>query len=101
MNGKVTLLKVRVLRMGYPIYLGHRDNSLFWPFFKKKYFCLSWIFVAMSRLSLVAVQGLLLLWCMGLIVPPYAEFSQTRDRTCAPCIGRQILNHWTTYREVL
>ena len=25
--------------------------------------------------------------------------SPTRDRTCIPCIGRQILNHWTT-REV-
>ena len=22
--------------------------------------------------------------------------SLTRDRTCVPCIGRQILNHWTT-----
>ena len=22
------------------------------------------------------------------------ESSQTRDQTCAPCIGRQILNHW-------
>ena len=25
--------------------------------------------------------------------------SLTRDQTCVPCIGRQILNHWTT-REV-
>ena len=25
--------------------------------------------------------------------------SPTRDRTCVPCIGRRILNHWTT-REV-
>ena len=24
------------------------------------------------------------------------ESSQARDRTGAPCIGRQILNHWTT-----
>ena len=24
------------------------------------------------------------------------ESSQTRARTCVPCIGRQILNHWTT-----
>ena len=22
--------------------------------------------------------------------------SQTRDRTCVPCVGRQIPNHWTT-----
>ena len=27
------------------------------------------------------------------------EFSQTRDQTHVPCIGRQILYHWTT-REV-
>ena len=27
------------------------------------------------------------------------ESSQTRDRTCVPCIDRQILNHWIT-REV-
>ena len=26
--------------------------------------------------------------------------SWVRDRTCALCIGRQMLNHWTT-REVL
>ena len=26
-------------------------------------------------------------------------FSQARDQTCDPCIGRQILNYWTT-REV-
>ena len=25
--------------------------------------------------------------------------SPTRDQTCVPCIGRQILNHWTA-REV-
>ena len=28
------------------------------------------------------------------------ETSQRRDRTCVPCIGRKILNHWTT-REAL
>ena len=27
------------------------------------------------------------------------EFSQTRDRTHVPCIGRQILNHWTTRKS--
>ena len=25
--------------------------------------------------------------------------SPTRDQTCVPCIGRQILNHWTTREE--
>ena len=36
---------------------------------------------------------------MGLVALRHVEFSQTRDQTCVPCIGRQILNHWTT-REV-
>ena len=38
--------------------------------------------------------------CLGLVAPRHVGFSQTRDRTRVPCIGRQILNHWTT-REVL
>ena len=29
----------------------------------------------------------------------HAKSFQTRDRTYIPCVGRQILNHWTT-REV-
>ena len=37
---------------------------------------------------------------MGLVAPWHVESSQTRGRTYVPCIGRQILNHWTT-REVL
>ena len=32
----------------------------------------------------------------GLVAPLHAEASQTRDQTHVPCIGRQILNHWTT-----
>ena len=35
----------------------------------------------------------------GLSCPQHVDSSQTRDRTCVLCIGRQILNHWTT-REV-
>ena len=35
----------------------------------------------------------------GLNYPEAGESSQTRDRTRVPCIGRQILNQWTT-REV-
>ena len=27
------------------------------------------------------------LWCIGLVAPWHVEFSQTRDRTCVPCIG--------------
>ena len=36
---------------------------------------------------------------MGLVALWHVGSSRTRDRTCVPCIGRQILNHWTT-REV-
>ena len=32
----------------------------------------------------------------GLAAPWYVGSSQTRDRTCVPCVGRHILNHWTT-----
>ena len=36
---------------------------------------------------------------MDLAAPWHVGSSWTRDRTCVPCIGRQILNHWTI-REV-
>ena len=36
---------------------------------------------------------------MGLVASVNVESSQTRDQTHVPCIGRRILNHWTT-REV-
>ena len=39
------------------------------------------------------------LWPMGLVALWHVESSQTRDGTCVPWNGRQILNHWTT-REV-
>ena len=35
------------------------------------------------------------LWCTGSVSPHVGSF-QTRDRACAPCTDRQILNHWTT-----
>ena len=35
----------------------------------------------------------------GLVAPRHVESSRTRDQTRVPCIGRWILNHWTT-REV-
>ena len=34
-----------------------------------------------------------------LVALQYVGSSWTRDPNCAPCVGRQILNHWTT-REV-
>ena len=39
------------------------------------------------------------LWRTGLVAPLHVGYSQTRDRTCVPCIGRWILNHCAT-REV-
>ena len=33
------------------------------------------------------------LWHMGQGVPRYVEFSQIRDETCVPCIGRWNLYH--------
>ena len=46
------------------------------------------------------VRRLQQLWLIGLAALQRAESSLTRDQTHVPCIGRQILNHWTT-REVL
>ena len=38
-----------------------------------------------------------LLWHMGLVAGWHMESSWTRGRTRVPCIGRQVLNHWTTW----
>ena len=35
----------------------------------------------------------------SLVAPWQVEFSWNRDRACVLCIGKQVLNHWTT-REV-
>ena len=88
---------------------------------------LYWIFMAVCRLSLVAMhEGLLsncgawtshcscffccgaqalgcvgsvVVWLPGLVASRQVESSRKRDETCVPCSGRQIPNHWTT-REV-
>ena len=36
------------------------------------------------------------LWPMGLVAPWHVESSRSSDWTCVRCIGRWILNHWTT-----
>ena len=36
------------------------------------------------------------LWLTGPVAPRHVGSSQTRARTRAPCIGRQILNHCAT-----
>ena len=80
---------------------------------------LCWVLVAVWGLSLFAVSmgfslqwrlllqstgyrtwGLRWFWSMGLVVRRHVGSSQTRDQTYVFCIGRWILNHWTT-REVL
>ena len=87
------------------------------------FFWLCWLFVATHKLSVVAasgdcslgcgagfsLQGLLLLQSTGSTVGglsscgtgPWLLHSMwnppcTRDQTRVPCVGRQILNHWTT-----
>ena len=99
--------------------IGLRFFVCFFFFSKKSYLCiylwLGWIFVAAYQLSLVAVHGFLIAvaslvvehevwaqksWHMGLVTPWHVGSSQPRDQTNISCIGRQMLNHWTT-REVL
>ena len=86
-------------------------------------FQLHWVFIAARGLSLVAgsrryypavlhefliaVASLVLesglqrawaqqLWCRGLAALRHVESSQSSDQTHISCIGRLILNHWTT-----
>ena len=87
-------------------------------YFLKMYFFKKGIFVTAHRLSaVVASRGLLCscsvwasdrtgsrAWALSLqhrgpLAPCHVESSLTRDRTCVPCIDRQILKHQTT-REV-
>ena len=35
-------------------------------------------------------------WLPGLAAQPHMPSSQTWDRGRVPCVGRRILNHWTT-----
>ena len=64
--------------------------------------------VAEHRLKMLRLQWLRLpgpgaqahsLWCMGLVPLWYVGSAWTRDQTCVPCIGRQILIHCPS-REV-
>ena len=42
------------------------------------------------------MEALEKLWHMRLVAPWHVESSPTRDGAHVPCVGRQILNHWTT-----
>ena len=44
--------------------------------------------------------GVQQLWCASPAASGHVGSSQTRDRTCVPCMGRQILNHWTTRKSL-
>ena len=77
-----------------------RNFIYFWP---------RWVFAAFCGLSLVverAVLGLLtvvpsLLAEHRLSCSVACGIFQTRDRTCVPCIGRQILIHCTTSKVLV
>ena len=58
--------------------------------------CSTWYLCCRMRASLVAVRSVVA--ALGLSSPTHVIWdvrSLTRDRTRVPCIGRQILNHWT------
>ena len=92
-------------------------------FFNFISFGLRWVFVTARELSLVAVSGGCCLygvwssrcggfsccraWALervgiqelqyvGSVPLQHVDSSQPRDLTWVPCIGRWILNHWTT-----
>ena len=69
------------------------------------YSCSKWefpFFVVLQLLNGVAslvepeLQGIGFSSCGAWAQLWYVGSSWTRDQTCVPCIGRQILNHWTT-----
>ena len=41
-------------------------------------------------------SGAQYLWCMSSPALQHVGSSGARNRTCVPCLGRRILNHWTT-----
>ena len=73
------------------------------------FFWLCWVFVEVCGLSLIVTHELLLwrtgsrvCWFSSCDIQAYLPWSMwdcsfpTRDRTWVPCIGKQILYHWTT-----
>ena len=105
---------------------GHGRSQGLYYYYYYYYFWLHWVLVAAPGLSLVAVHWLLVVvaspvekcrlhrlrscgsWALelrlslrhkGFVAPRHVESFQTRDQTCVPCIGRQVLIHGTS-REV-
>ena len=86
------------------------NPEFFKKFFKFIYFWLCWGFAAVHGLSLVVESWgfsccrAQALGCIGSVAVAHRLSSSetsslSRDRTCVPCLGRYILNPWTT-REV-
>ena len=69
------------------------------PLFKL-FFGLRWVFAFSSCEQGLKGTQAQWLWPEGYVALQHVGLrSLTRDWTCIPCIGRQVLNHWTT-REV-
>ena len=69
--------------------------------------CCSWtfckqglLFIGLHRLLSLRTTGSVVV-APGLVVLKHLGSSRTRDGTRVPCIGRWILNHWTTIGESL
>ena len=56
--------------------------------------------------SLISEHGLYSVWASVLVVhklscPHHVGSSSTRNWTCVPCIGRRVLNYWTTRKVTI
>ena len=63
------------------------------------FFWLCWFFVAAYQIFIAEGNSFSLVAACGLSCPRVCGILGTRDQISVPCIGRWILNHWTT-REV-
>ena len=66
---------------------------------KKVLIWLCWVLAAECRISCCGEWVSSVVPGLGCPVALWHLSSPTRDQTCIPCVGRWILNHWTT-REV-
>ena len=119
MGGRIFTIYLLILFWSFLKFL--MEIFFFYVYLFMYLFLSAWVFVAVhgpSRgYSLVAVPGFSLrwllllqstgsrvwaqqLWCTGLVTLWHMGIFLDRDQTYVPCIGRRILNHWST-REVL
>ena len=72
-------------------------SLLFFSFSFFFFLALLGLHCCMQAFSSCSQRGLLLqLWCAGLVATQNVGSSWTKDQTHIPCIGKWILNHWTT-----